>query len=109
MHRSLSNIGNFQICKLPTLFVLNFILISITNLENPYEVFRTNLLFVDICIISKGFLPFLSQFSLRVGLSDSNSNSKQLNWKFDTLKLAAMCRPGEFFGVYCLVIIKIVF
>jgi len=34
MHRSLSNITGFPICKLPTLFVLNCILISITNLEN---------------------------------------------------------------------------
>jgi hypothetical protein len=80
--------------------------IFITNLEKPYEVFCINLLFVDICIISKGFLPFLSQFNLRVELSD---NSKQLKWKFDSLKLAAMCRADEFLGVYCLVIIKIVF
>lgn len=84
-------------------------LISITSLENPYEVFCINFLFVDICIISKGFLPFLSQFNLIVELSDSNSNRKQLKWKFDSLKLAAVCKAGEFFGVYCLIIIKIVF
>jgi hypothetical protein len=113
MHRTLSNISGFQICKFPTLFFLNFILISITNLENPHEVFCINLLFVDKCIVSKGFLPFLPQLNLRVELSDSNSNSnsnsKQLKWRFGGLKLAAMCKAGEFFGVYCLMIIKIVF
>jgi hypothetical protein len=77
MHRSLSNITDFPICKLPTLFVLNFILISITNLEND-KFFSISLVFVDIYIISKGFLPFLSHFNLRVELSDNNSNSKQL-------------------------------
>lgn len=51
-------------------------LISITSLENLYEVFCINFLFVDICIISKGFLP---QFNLIVELSDNSSNRKQLS------------------------------